>query len=258
MDSIFIRKHVFDWNLRADHGTYRDQAGWDKPYEYLELAYDILAEHRKDIGRIDVLSNLQRAIDHRIKRISTIYSFKAMNSFGFPKEYVERLEVFGLIKPLMIDAIFKIRNQIEHHYHEPPDRKRCNELADFVWYFLKATDGCARYLIEGMILEHDYETGYSSAYWIAVNLRYPYDWKKVDVYGWLHPEDICFDSDEGIEIVTDRITYKSSADRPKDPDQAEVLDCLDANSVNFSGSIYLTKENAGSVIRTVFKADVHI
>lgn len=258
MNSIFIKPDVLNWKARVEHGTYEDQLDWDKPYQYLDLAYDILRLHQRDIGRIDILANLKRAIDHRIKRISKLYSFKMMNSFGFSKEYLERLEQLGLVKPLMIDAIYNIRNQIEHHYFDPPDKQRCAELADFVWYFLKATDSYVRYLVEGVILEFDYQPGYMPVYWVLMKFAYPYNWKKVSIRGWLHPDDLTPSPSNGVEVCVDRVLAKSDTERPIVEEAAELWDYLDDKAISFSGVITLDKTNGQDILKAIFKADRHM
>ncbi len=256
MKLINLKDEILSWYTILDSSTIEDQDGWDKPYIYLDLAYEILKEHKKDIRRIDVISNLKRAIDHRIKRISDSYNFKLMNSLGLPKEYTQRMAFFGLIKPLMIDVILKIRNLIEHHYDNPPDAKRCEELADFVWYFLKATDYHSKFKATNVILHCDYEPGYDPIYWLGIDCKYPYQWQNLRISGWLLPDHIENDINKGFQVKLNELTPKLESLRSNYLEFDETWDLLDEKSFyidgQFSSNFY--KLHAHKVIKAFLHA----
>jgi hypothetical protein len=256
MESISLKEEILNWHPIIVSGTIKDQDDWDKSYTYLELAYEILKEHKKDIGRIDVISNLKRAIDHRIKRISRSYNFKNMNNLGLPNEYIQRMAYFDLIKPSMIDVILKIRNLIEHHYDKPPDAKRCEELSDFVWYFLKATDYHSKFKTTSVILDCDYEPGYDPIYWLGIDCSYPYQWQNLSIYGWLHPEHIELDNSKGFQVKLNKFTPKLESLRSNYLEYDETWELLDEKSFYIDGHFTpnLYKLHAGKIIKAFLNA----
>ncbi len=88
--------------------------------------------------------------------------------------------------------LFLIRNDIEHNDATPPDKPRCTELLDVVWYFLKSTDS----LVRIMKTEIDYELfddkGYATAYGYNISLDYE-NLKKVSFSGWFPNEYLSYE-----------------------------------------------------------------
>jgi len=61
----------------------------------------------------DVVANLKRALNHRLKAIEALYHFRNFNLPENPAGYLEILECLGLVRPAI---------------------KRCAELVDMTWY----------------------------------------------------------------------------------------------------------------------------
>jgi hypothetical protein len=85
---------------------------------------------------------LKRSYDKRHKTITTNYPFDNIDfdSKTSSKRKLELLEQYGLIRLFLIRKLLDIRNLIEHADKLPPRKSECQELLDYVWYFLKSTD----------------------------------------------------------------------------------------------------------------------
>jgi hypothetical protein len=94
--------------------------------------------------RADVISNLKRAVDHRLKILNDLYCFKGIPLKDLPKEQLDVMERFGIVRQLMLGKLYDIRNAVEHEDSPPPSYDNTKQLAEFVWYFLRTTDRLAR------------------------------------------------------------------------------------------------------------------
>jgi len=243
MEKIFLKDSILNWKAMIEGGSYHVQEGWDRPYEYLEVAYNIINLHKKELELIDVISNLKRAIDNRIKKLSRDYNFKGMNQFGFPKDNFSKLECLGLAKPLMLDKIVSVRNIIEHQFKNPPDAKSCEEFAELVWYFLKSTDEKTRCRAKSIILKHDYKSGYESVYWLNFNVENEFDWSKIDVFGWVSSAHMIDDNESKFCINCSEIKSR---------------DLLTDDSIFISGTCIMDTLHTADVITAFFVADSHL
>ena len=87
----------------------------------------------------DAISNLKRAVNHRLQALNQAYSFDAL-PFANRKQTLEKLQFYGIIRPTIVKELFEVRNLIEHQDGRPPGIEHCKRYVDFVWYFLKSTD----------------------------------------------------------------------------------------------------------------------
>jgi hypothetical protein len=120
--------------ISSIHSDYR-------PYVLLEHAQAIITSGARSRElRADVLVNLRRAVDFRIKNLVDRYNFKRVPLEDKPRGSLELLEFFGIVQPLMAGQLIELRNAVEHEDHEPPDVSKLKELSEFTWYFLRSTD----------------------------------------------------------------------------------------------------------------------
>lgn len=242
---INITSEIFSWKSIKDRGTYENQEGWDTPYKYLDLAQHIALEHTNPFQLIDLISNLNRSIDHRLKKLSHDYALKKLNHLHIPKDTLGKLEKLKIIRPTMLEAINSIRNRIEHSFHAPPPLARCQELIDFTWYFLKSTDDICRLIAESYTLNHNYIPGMDSNLWIEFTISPLIDWKDIKARGVIESSLLSATEDVSIDCeIFDKLENQEKG-------QTE-------QRFYFSGN-YTAKNTATlKVIQTYFIADSHI
>jgi hypothetical protein len=112
-----------------------------RPYVLLEHGQAIITSGAGSRElRADVLVNLKRAVDLRVKNLVDRYNFKRVPLEDKPRGSLELLEFFGVIQPLMAGQLIELRNAVEHEDQEAPDVPKLKELSEFTWYFLRSTD----------------------------------------------------------------------------------------------------------------------
>ncbi|GAB1257718.1 hypothetical protein NBRC116494_22200 [Aurantivibrio plasticivorans] len=234
------------------------QADWKRPYEYLDLAYRTLNNHLDNLELIDCVSNLKRAIDHRIKKISSDYKFKRLNVFNYSKGDLDKLTQLGLAKPAMLHQIRAIRNAIEHQFSEAPNKTRCSELADFTWYFLRATDEITRSMPTDIQFCDSYIPGIDTKIWARFvwNTYTEALWSKMEFISNLQIKHVCFDQTEGY-IPIDEV-YISKHDRnlqnPK-LDEKGISELEPDTILTIAGIYNFEDSSAHNIVQAYFNCD---
>ena len=160
---MFISNVVFTWEPYTESlSDTRDD--WAHPYSYFRHSEKLLSGTPEKHSLIDVISNLKRAVDHRIRHISTIYKIKKTSIYTSKKTIWDILAELEVIKPVMLANLLEIRNAVEHKYSDPPTQTRCIELAEFVWYFLRSTDPLAKQVSDGPFLKESYDSPFKIYY----------------------------------------------------------------------------------------------
>ena len=145
---------------------------WRRPYEIWSHAESLLQGDPSEFQRTDELTTLKRAIDRREQQLNTFHNFKRIPIADKPKGGLELLEYLGLIRPLMLQRLIKIRNAVEHEDTPPPTVQELRIFVEFVWYFLRSTDNNLRNPIE----EFSLEPRESSPYGVEVRLSSKTNW----------------------------------------------------------------------------------
>lgn len=159
---MFISQSVLEWEpLVESWEGINDE--WEVPYSYYRHAEKLLENDQKHF-LIDSVSNLKRAVDHRIKQITATYKIKKIPCFAETKSVLETLARLEVVKPLMLGQLLEIRNAVEHKFSEPPPLGRCKELAEFAWYFLRSTDPMAKQVSDGPYLSESYDGTYHAGF----------------------------------------------------------------------------------------------
>ena len=104
-----------------------------------------------DLYRADCIANLKRSINHRLQAIERIYKISKLPLDISAKKALDRYEYLGLIRPMLLSELIKVRNVIEHQDKIPPPKKKCIYYIDIVWYFLKSTDA----LVDDIVTEFE-------------------------------------------------------------------------------------------------------
>lgn len=142
------------------------------------------AEHRlagaaTEFDLIDVVTTLKRAADQRVKFIADLYGLSAMKRVAGVRKArtLDMLAQLGIVRPLMVDKLFQLRNVVEHMDSTAPSHDECEELVEFVWYLLRTTDRLASWVLEECEFR-DKKSGNSA------NVIYPLDtWMPIITVG---------------------------------------------------------------------------
>lgn len=170
--TMYINNVVFSWNPIIEGLSYASE-DWEHPYSFFRHSEKLLSNATENHFLIDAVSNLKRAVDHRIKHIVKIYKLKKTISYTLNKKNIwDTLSELELIKPVMLGKLIEIRNMVEHKFTDPPTQSRCIEFSEFVWYFLRSTDHIAKKISDGPYLENGnnsiYYNGTPSNEWKSI------------------------------------------------------------------------------------------
>lgn len=159
---MWLSPEFLKWDTYPEYEL-SDQ-NYRRAYDMWSHADQVLRQFQDDFHRVDALSTLKRALSHRLQLLKDLHKLDAIPLSRKPKRTIEQLEFFGVVRPTMLIQLIDVRNAIEHEDAPPPPYKRCLELLDFVWYFLRSTDRLATRLITDIYFHQprakDYDTGY--------------------------------------------------------------------------------------------------
>lgn len=160
--------------------------------------------------RADCLSNLRKCLTHRLKHFEEVYNLR--QSLDSPKKrpYLEILANVGLVRPLLIQELLILRNDVEYNDACPPDTAKCRQLVDVMWYFLRSTDGLIHIQRTDVALapiEHEFD----SEYGCSCQLEYTPAFQ-MDVSGWF-PSDLVSAVEKPMHIEVDAETFHTKAEK---------------------------------------------
>jgi hypothetical protein len=122
--------------------------GISRLYKIHQHACVRLASDPDEFDRVDAIMALRRVVARRVKELKEIYQLRELPTGAKPKGDLELLEYFGIIRPFMLRRLIDIRNIVEHQDSSPPPTNECLMFADLVWYFLRSTDGLAKFEVQ--------------------------------------------------------------------------------------------------------------
>jgi hypothetical protein len=140
---MFIDGKILDWDYYTENSAglnfdEEDEIVW-RSHEIWRHASSLIIKDCSEFALSDAISNLKRAVNHRLKALSQAYCFDTL-PFSNRKQTLEKLQFYGIIRPALLKELFEVRNAIEHQDSSPPTIDQCNKYVDIVWYFLKSTD----------------------------------------------------------------------------------------------------------------------
>lgn len=258
MAKAYISKEVLDWYATIQGGSMGLSDGWARPYDYLNIAFKILETHEDQFELIDCVSNLKRAINHRIKKISSDYQFKKLTSFGFAKGDLDKLNELGAAKPTLINQIHSLRNEIEHKFDKPPKLERCTELADFTWYFLKSTDELCRVIPRDLVFNKDYVFGFDSEYWLNLSKSLRGElWGDLNIRGVINRRLISDSNAIGLEVTNFEAVLHDGGDI-RFSERIGDLNVLNSDTMLYvQGVVSLKSDYGAKIIKSFFCGDRH-
>ena len=160
LDKILNSRYYFD-SL-----SYNACLSSEKGYDLIKHAYDLIA--LDDVFYLaDAVTNLRKAINYRVTDLfkNLGLEYLKFNQLGKDRK-LEKLGTLGIIKPLLINKLLKIRNGIEYDGNNPPTKEECEELVDIVWYFYRSTDRYCNIKPDELIVEWE-EDGQSYYFGIS-------------------------------------------------------------------------------------------
>lgn len=193
---VWLDSQVFHWYGRVESSSYAPPELFFKSYELWNHARDLIDAYDDEFHLADAITNLKRSLHCRQKLIEDLYCLRQIALPTSPKGSLEYLETFGLVRPLMLKELVEIRNHIEHHNARPPDRKRCAELLDITWYFLKSTDAFTRLQHQSAAYLDLDEDGRESQYGFSVTVDFK-NGRDLQFSGWLPCEAVSDSSAPG-------------------------------------------------------------
>jgi hypothetical protein len=183
---MWLSPEILKWQITLGAHEEHNRRFGARSYEIWSHAEDLLNQHSKDF-RISGITTLWRAIDHRLRLLERIYSFKKIPIKNKPTDYLHLLEFLGIVRPLMLQRLKDLRNTVEHEDEFPPDCESCQVLLEFTWYFLRSTDGMTQSLITHLLLEAEPQPmGEDSDYWFDID-TYPHQNWIPRISGWIPP-----------------------------------------------------------------------
>ncbi|WP_462410394.1 hypothetical protein [Neobacillus sp. Marseille-QA0830] len=139
---MWISKEILSWKGEVDSSFLNEHD--IRSYQLWSHAENILNNHHDELHLADAIYALIRSVIRRLEVLNEIHSFLKINPPLFPKKTLEQLSYLGIIRPLLLERLIKIRNEIEQDDLSPPSINQCSELLDVVWYFLRSTDSLVK------------------------------------------------------------------------------------------------------------------
>lgn len=181
--------------------------GVHRPYEMEQHSRDRLAGDPSDLDRVDAITTLKRAVDHRVRMLKKIYGLRQLSKSLKTKDDLELLASFDIVRPFMLRRLIAIRNIVEHEDSKPPSTSDCLMFTDLVWYFLRSTDALVRAQLDDLVF---YTPGsqpfvYRRKFSPTVKVTFPESFNgSPEVDAWLTPASFSY------ETKTDWIRIEAS------------------------------------------------
>ncbi|MEW2501676.1 MULTISPECIES: hypothetical protein [unclassified Amycolatopsis] len=130
------------WARPGATSSVEDEAVAVRAYRHWRHAEELLDVATSEFHRIDIVTTLKRAIDHRVRSLREMYQLNRLRQVVGERKIgdLETLQRLNVSRQFMLGKLMLIRNAVEHQDAVPPAVAECRELVELVWYFLKSTD----------------------------------------------------------------------------------------------------------------------
>ena len=199
-ENIWLCNSVLDWSATIESYGYTNAEDCQRAHELWKHAELFLKDDANEFNRVDVISNLKRCLNQRLKFIEQVYSLKKIALSDSPKGYLEYLASLGLVRPYMLKQLMLIRNDIEHNDAPPPNIERCRELLDLTWYFLKSTDSFVAWRKNDFILKKLTDEGDETQYWLNLKINFELDYA-IRINGWIPETLLSKEEKQGFTLI---------------------------------------------------------
>lgn len=216
--TVWIDPKVLAWHRYLAGSSGGDPEEMRRPYEHWSHAARLLDQRGGPFDRVDAITTLKRAVDHRVKALKWQYDLGAVPLSSVPNGELQRLEHLGIARHAMVVRLIDIRNRVEHQDADPPDADTCRDFVELTWYFLRSTDLLLIRVPEHFDLEwyDDVTEGLGAAVSMATGPFHEWD---VKLNAVLPPTFISMESvpkwlEVQTELNTSVVDFKLEAARP--------------------------------------------
>lgn len=197
---IWIDPKILEWPLYGSSWSTAKTSSLERAYQIWHHAEKKAnLESVSELDRVDIISNLKRCFNQRVKCLESTYKF---NIFLNPstKFNLKLLEQLGIIRPLLLRKLLELRNVIEHEDKKVPNLNRCKEFIDILWYFLKTTDTILIHIPTDVVFESPIS---NDSFSIDITIRQKWS---IHAFGHIPLELISNEGDENyLELELDRV-----------------------------------------------------
>ena len=196
---FWLTSEIFNWVTSVGTANVSRGREWFRAYDIWEHADLILQQTCTDLNLIDAITNLKRAVDHRLRLLDKLYKFKKIPMKEKPSDLLKILNYMDIVRPIMVEKLFQIRNAVEHEDASPPNCEVCVVFSEFVWYFLRSTDN----LVREIVLNFNLYPAESeiNLYSVECGMGIEHGWNPT-IGGWVPSQLISDESREGWLRIT--------------------------------------------------------
>lgn len=181
---MHLSGRVLDWDLDVESWSIIEKEKRTRAEHLLSRSELQLNYDKSKDARAECLITLKRCLNQRLKAIEEIHEFKELDIPSKPKGYLELLERIGILRPLLLKNLLRIRNEIEHEDADPPSFNQCKEYVDVVWYFLKSTNQKVSLRENTLVLRKLRGDQTETQYWISLDLKDKH-YNNIHITGWV-------------------------------------------------------------------------
>jgi hypothetical protein len=150
---MWLSPAILEWESCVDSWVGFQDESWRRAYSIWLHAEHLLERSSTELFRVDAITTLKRAVDHRIRLLDEIYELGRIPIRDKPVGNLELLNYLGIVRPRMVQRLIEIRNAVEHQDADPPNEEACLDFLEFTWYFLRSTDLLVRRPIQSIALD---------------------------------------------------------------------------------------------------------
>lgn len=185
----WLSPEIFHWRRSHESEIGLDEREWRRAYDHFMHAEEVLRGGGDALSRVDVISTLKRCLNQRLQHLKSAYQLDGISFPRGPTRLLDKLAELGVVRPFLLEHLMQVRNRIEHSDVPPPSHRRCSELTDVVWYFLRSTDQIAKFRPGTLFFEEstaDLGSEFGE-YGLVLDARAGHPWQ-LNVNGWLSPK----------------------------------------------------------------------
>lgn len=208
---FFISPEVLDWRARHPGGLVLPESRKRRAYVHLKRAEHFLERDPSDDADLaDCLGNLRRALTHRVQLLERLYKLRFPLAAGAKRHFLEILSQVRVVRPTFLHALLEARNSVEYRDRKPPSARRCRELSDAVWYFLRSTDPLVLNRRDDFELTRSEDENGNYVYWLQFRIKFSKAFR-MKVKGWIPAALGSLDARNGwLKVEAEKLRVRSA------------------------------------------------